>query len=346
MKIVIPVTDHENFSFAECLVFLRRSDKECLHDVTGNSLRKVIVVNDIPVLTVITDAPEKKGVEVEIFADANVLTDTSYIKQYITHWLHLDADLNEFYNFATKDKVLSPLIQQYKGLRLIGIPELFEAITWSIIGQQINLSFAYTLKQRLIHAYGHGITSGSTVTTEGATSSGGSVAAEGAISSGVTITTENAISSGSTVTTNGAISSGGKIYYVYPQPATIASLEPADLIAMQFSRSKADYILSIAKAMAEERLSLAHLQSLGYAAAREYLISFKGIGNWSANYVLMKFSRYWQALPLEDAGLHNALKYQLQLPAKPSLAEIREYTQHWQQHAAYATFYLWRSLQQ
>jgi len=310
MKIVIPVTDHENFSFAECLVFLRRSDKECLHDVTGNSLRKVIVVNDIPVLTVITDAPEKKGVEVEIFADANVLTDTSYIKQYITHWLHLDADLNEFYNFAAKDKVLSPLIQQYKGLRLIGIPELFEAITWSIIGQQINLSFAYTLKQRLIHAYGHSITSGDSVITEK------------------------------------VISSGGKTYYVYPQPATIAALEPADLIAMQFSRSKADYILSIARAMAEERLSLAHLQSLGYAAAREYLISFKGIGNWSANYVLMKFSRYWQALPLEDAGLHNALKYQLQLPAKPSLAEIREYTQHWQQHAAYATFYLWRSLQQ
>lgn len=310
MKIVIPVTNHENFSFAECLVFLRRSDKECLHDVTGNSLRKVIVVNDIPVLTVITDAPDKKGVEVEIFADANVLTDTSYIKQYITHWLHLDADLNEFYNFAAKDKVLSPLIQQYKGLRLIGIPELFEAITWSIIGQQINLSFAYTLKQRLIHAYGHSITSGDSVITEK------------------------------------VISSGGKTYYVYPQPVTIAALEPADLIAMQFSRSKADYILSIARAMAEERLSLAHLQSLDYAAAREYLISFKGIGNWSANYVLMKFSRYWQALPLEDAGLHNALKFQLQLPAKPSLAEIREYTQHWQQHAAYATFYLWRSLQQ
>jgi len=293
MKITIPVTDHSNFSFDECLVFLSRSDKECLHDVDGNTLRKVIVVDDKPVLAAITAAPKKKGLQVEIVGDA----DPDYIRHYITHWLHLDADLNEFYSFARQDAVLSPLIQQYKGLRLIGIPELFEALTWTITGQQINLSFAYTLKQRLIHAYGD------------------------------------------------AITAGDKTYYVYPQPATIATLEPAALTAMQFSRSKADYLISIAKAMAEERLTLAQLQSLDYTAAREYLISFKGIGNWSANYVLMKFSRYWQALPLEDAGLHNALKLQLQLAAKPSLAEIKAYTQHWQQHAAYATFYLWRSLQ-
>ncbi|WP_343670407.1 DNA-3-methyladenine glycosylase [Chitinophaga sp.] len=298
MKIHIPVTDHANFSFSECLVFLRRSDKECLHEVEGNTLHKVIVANGTPVLATITHAPDKKGLAVEISPDVDGDMAANYIKNYITHWLHLDADLHPFYTFAKKDKVLSPLIRQYKGLRLIGIPELFEALTWTITGQQINLSFAYTLKQRLIHAYG------------------------------------------SSVVNN------GRAYYVYPQPATIAALEPADLIAMQFSRSKADYIISLARAMAEERLTLAHLQTLDYTAAREYLISFKGIGNWSANYVLMKFSRFWQALPLEDAGLHNALKQQLQLPVKPSLAEIKAYTQHWQQHAAYATFYLWRSLQQ
>jgi DNA-3-methyladenine glycosylase II len=294
MKITIPVTDHANFSFDECLVFLRRSDKECLHEVEGNTLRKVIVVNNTPVLTTITHTPGKQGLQVATATAA----DPAYLTTYISQWLHLDADLNEFYTFAKKDKILSPLIRQYKGLRLIGIPELFEALTWTITGQQINLSFAYTLKQRLIHAYGD------------------------------------------------AVTAHGKTYYVYPQPATIAALEPAALTDMQFSRSKADYIISIARAMAEDRLSLAHLQSLDYAAAREYLISFKGIGNWSANYVLMKFCRYWQALPLEDAGLHNALKQQLQLPVKPSLAEIKKYTQHWQEHAAYATFYLWRSLQQ
>lgn len=60
--------------------------------------------------------------------------------------------------------------------------------------------------------------------------------------------------------------------------------------------------------------------------------------------LLMKFAQHPQALPLEDAGLHNALKTRLDLPAKPTLAEVKTITQHWQQHAAYATFYCWRAL--
>jgi len=113
---------------------------------------------------------------------------------------------------------------------------------------------------------------------------------------------------------------------------------------MQFSRSKAQYIIRIAAAMADGRLSDAHLQEMQYEAARQYLLQWKGIGNWSANYVLMKYRRFPEALPLEDAGLHNALRKQLQLSAKPSLADVKTYTAHWKQHAAYATFYLWRSL--
>ena len=38
-------------------------------------------------------------------------------------------------------------IEQYYGLRTLGIPDLFEALSWGIIGQQINLTYAYTLKE-------------------------------------------------------------------------------------------------------------------------------------------------------------------------------------------------------
>ena len=31
---------------------------------------------------------------------------------------------------------------------------MFETICWAIIGQQINLKFAYTLKKRLVEGYG------------------------------------------------------------------------------------------------------------------------------------------------------------------------------------------------
>jgi DNA-3-methyladenine glycosylase II len=350
----IPITDHDNFSFAECLVFLGRSEKECLHYVEGGVVQKMIVSNGQPVLVEISDDAASKGLRVTVRSTHNdggfgglneangpdgvnhlnganhrndvggmngsgslkevsnlsglsglsglndlnrpMNIDDAYIRRYISHWLHLDADLCSFYDFAAKDTVLASLTERYKGLRLIGIPDLFEALTWSITGQQITLGFAYTLRQRFIQAFGH----------------------------------------------HAVID--GKDHYVYPHPSVIAALEPASLISMQFSRSKADYIIRLAQSMTDGHLTAEQLENMDYQQAREHLISFRGIVNWSANYVLMKYHRHHQALPLEDAGLHNALKYQLQLSSKPSLADVKAYTQHWKEHAAYATFYLWRSL--
>jgi DNA-3-methyladenine glycosylase II len=295
----IPVTDHDNFSFAECLVFLGRSEKECLHYVQDGVVQKMIVSNGEPVLMEISDNAAAGSLQVAIRSATDngpIEIDEAYIRRYISHWLHLDADLRPFYEFAAQDTVLAPLAVRYKGLRLIGIPDLFEALTWSITGQQITLGFAYTLRQRFIQAFGH----------------------------------------------HAVID--GKDHYVYPHPAVIAALEPASLISMQFSRSKADYIIRLAQSMSDGHLTLEQLENMNYQQARDHLVSFRGIGNWSANYVLMKYHRHHQALPLEDAGLHNALKYQLQLTTKPSLTDVKAYTQHWREHAAYATFYLWRSL--
>ena len=296
LEINIPVTDHANFSFAECLVFLGRSEKECLHYVQNGVIQKMIVTEGSPVLVEIRDNPAGKSLTATVVYPGQASVDEVYIRSYITHWLHLDGNMKSFYGFAAKDAVLAPLVKRYRGLRLIGIPDLFEALTWSITGQQITLAFAYTLRQRFIQAFGY-----------------------------------------HTVV-------GGKDHFVYPHPAVVAALEPASLISMQFSRSKADYIIRLAQSMADGCLSVEKLQAMDYVQAREHLVSFRGIGNWSANYVLMKYNRYLQALPLEDAGLHNALKQQLQLVAKPSVTEVKEYTRHWEQHAAYATFYLWRSL--
>ncbi|HEY8918025.1 MAG TPA: AlkA N-terminal domain-containing protein [Chitinophaga sp.] len=294
--ITVPILHPEQFSFAECLVFLSRSDRECLHFVKDGYLQRMIVQDGAPLLLKIREAADKKALEVQVVNPWEVVVDEVSIRRFVTHWLHLDADMQSFYNFAAQDAVLAPLVQRYPGLRLIGIPDLFEAITWTITGQQISLPFAYTLRRRFIQAFGY------------------HVQAEGAD------------------------------HYTYPHPAVVAGLQPDDLIPMQFSRSKAHYIIGIAAAMAEGRLTAARLQQMEYTAAREYLLQWKGIGNWSANYVLMKYSRFPEALPLEDAGLHNALRRQLQLPAKPSLVAVKDYTAHWQQHAAYATFYLWRSL--
>ncbi|SIN93062.1 DNA-3-methyladenine glycosylase family protein [Chitinophaga niabensis] len=290
--IVIPITDYPHFSFAECLLFLNRSPRECLHHVKEQSIYKLLAPEGIPVLLKISEDPAQQALVAEVLQGEVNESGTVYIRDFLNKWMHLDGSMEGFYAFAAKDPLLAPLVRSFNGLRLIGIPDLFEAITWTITGQQINLSFAYTLKQRLVQTFGYAL----------------------------------------------------EDHYLYPHPAVIASLQPEDLTVMQFSRTKAEGIIRVAKLMAAGELTEEVLQQMPYEQARETLVAIKGIGNWSANYVLMKFAQHPQALPLEDAGLHNALRNQLNLAAKPALSEVKAFTQHWQNHAAYATFYCWRSL--
>ena len=59
----------------------------------------------------------------------------------------------------------------------------------------------------------------------------------------------------------------------------------------------------------------------------------------------MRCLRHPDAFPLADVGLHNALKKVLNRTEKPSMAEIEDWAKNWSGWRAYATFYLWRTLQ-
>ncbi|MEL6256366.1 MAG: DNA-3-methyladenine glycosylase, partial [Bacteroidota bacterium] len=79
------------------------------------------------------------------------------LPDFISNWFDLDCDLALFYKIVKEDGLLAPLISSLYGLRVIGVHGLFEALSWAIIGQQVNLSFAYTMKKRLIENYGRSI---------------------------------------------------------------------------------------------------------------------------------------------------------------------------------------------
>src|SRR5262245_6982785 len=58
----------------------------------------------------------------------------------------LDADLTGFYRMAKGDAVLADLVQRLYGLRPTLAPGGLEMLVGSIIAQQVNLTFAFTLR--------------------------------------------------------------------------------------------------------------------------------------------------------------------------------------------------------
>ncbi|MCC5893329.1 DNA-3-methyladenine glycosylase [Exiguobacterium sp.] len=140
------------FDFHQCLTFLRRSNAEVMHVATGDAVWKLFDVNGRLLLGEIKKGTQ--GLVVTFPADDVTSEDETCVERYVREWFDLDQDVAGFERLAETHDLLRPLVREYKGLRLIGFPDLFEALAWAVIGQQITLSFAYTLKRRFVERYG------------------------------------------------------------------------------------------------------------------------------------------------------------------------------------------------
>ncbi|MXV15288.1 DNA-3-methyladenine glycosylase family protein [Hufsiella ginkgonis] len=150
-KILLPVP--LNFSFAECLWYLDRNYDDCLHHIHDNQLTKLLDLAGTPVLLQLSGT--KHALEVKLpTGNDHLLPDAA---RYVRDWLDIDRDIEPFYQLLSQDAQFAFMAHDFNGLRLIGIPDLFEALCWCVIGQQINLTFAYTLKRRLVEKFGSSV---------------------------------------------------------------------------------------------------------------------------------------------------------------------------------------------
>lgn len=72
----------------------------------------------------------------------------------ISRLLFLGADLPGFYRMAKSDRVLRELIGPLYGMRPTLVPSPFEVLVGAITAQQVNLTFALTIRGRLVRRFG------------------------------------------------------------------------------------------------------------------------------------------------------------------------------------------------
>ena len=286
----------KEFDFKECLKFLGRSNQERLHFIENDKIRKLLKLYDKKILLELS-CPANNVIKVTFLNSVSEDPAKIFIKNYVREWFDLETDLALFYKIAAQDNLLKNLVSRFYGLRLIKIHDLFQALCWAILGQQINLTFAYTLYRRFIENYGE------------------------------------------------KSSYENRDYWLFPTSEIVAKLSVAELMKLQFTGKKSEYIIGLAEQIAAGNLSKESLlEKNDYNEAKNALVKIRGIGPWTANYVLMRCLGDPSAFPIEDIGLHNAIKLQLNLEQKPTLEEISKLAAGWTNWQAYATFYLYRSL--
>lgn len=140
------------FSFQECLWFLNRNYDDCLHIIHQHDIMKAIEFEGEIYLVRVTE--NGSFLEVNILVGEVSYESKKFVSDYIIEWFDMNRNIQPFYDLLKKDGRLAYMAEDFKGLRLLGIENLFEAICWCVIGQQINLTFAYKVKRRLIEKYG------------------------------------------------------------------------------------------------------------------------------------------------------------------------------------------------
>lgn len=127
-----------------------------------------------------------------------------------------------------------------------------------------------------------------------------------------------------------------------PAPAAVAGLDPGDLVALGFSRAKAAYLVDAARAVANGRLPLAALGGASATRIERTLLAVRGVGPWSAHYVLMRAFGFPDCVPVGDVGLAAALARFFALDGRPDKAETLALMRRFGPYRSLATFHLWQ----
>ncbi|MGK5038997.1 DNA-3-methyladenine glycosylase family protein [Janthinobacterium sp. GB1R12] len=133
----------------DVIAFHSRDTEAVAEQVTPTGLRKGILLHGVPVVLDVAFTDDTAVCRAEIDGSASDDLQTA-LHGALLNILGLRIDPQPFARLAAADPLLAPLIRVNPGLRIVQSASPFEALTWAIIGQQINLSFAISLRRTFI----------------------------------------------------------------------------------------------------------------------------------------------------------------------------------------------------
>jgi DNA-3-methyladenine glycosylase II len=262
------------------------------------ALQRLLLINGIPVLAEITVDRDVEHPQASVswsFPGGGKVARADVLRA-CRRMLSADLDLSPFYDLAEDSKPVIPIVREFRGLKPILTPTVFESAALAIMSQQVNLGFAHTLKMRVIDEYGE------------------------------------------------KISIDGREHTLFPSPRTLSRAKITDLKRLRFSTRKAEYLTDLARAIENGHHDLESLSDLSYEDALGRLVSIRGFGIWSANYILMRGAGHLNCLPLGDSGLHRAVQQVYELKSIPDNDRVEKLARKFAPYRSLYTLYLWYAL--
>ncbi|MCH8225237.1 MAG: DNA-3-methyladenine glycosylase 2 family protein [Chloroflexi bacterium] len=138
----------------------------------------------------------------------------------------------------------------------------------------------------------------------------------------------------------------GRTYYAFPRPETLIEATVEDLRGMKLSWRKAEYIRGIVEAAMEGAFGPDQLATLNDEQVAQRLIELRGVGQWTAQWVLIRSLGRPDALPLGDLALRRAVSKLYFSGDEINDGQLDEFSRRWSPWRTYATVYLFTAIRQ
>nr|WP_315396709.1 DNA-3-methyladenine glycosylase 2 [uncultured Duganella sp.] len=152
-----------DYRLHDVLAFHSRDTESVAEQVGATHIRKGMLTDGVPVVleAAIDSASAPTSASCAAHADGKLTKAAQQqVRDAALSILGLRIDPRPFCAFAAGDDLFGPLALAQPGLRIVQSATVFEALTWAIIGQQINLPFAISLRRSFILQAGRQHSSG------------------------------------------------------------------------------------------------------------------------------------------------------------------------------------------
>ena len=156
MTLTFELLPQTPYSFDLTVARFMRFASENVDLIAGNQYQRLLAAGRQLALATVTDVGTlaKPRLTVELRSPSRVTLKHAEFRAQLSHILCADFDIRPFYRLARQDETLAPLVKRFRGLRITSSPTLFEALVMAVLSQQVNLTFAYSIKKELVETFG------------------------------------------------------------------------------------------------------------------------------------------------------------------------------------------------
>ena len=137
-----------------------------------------------------------------------------------------------------------------------------------------------------------------------------------------------------------SLEQNGETSYAFPRPEDLLELGPGAIRELGFSENKSRAFLELANNIVSGRINFDSLEQMDNEAVVASLLELRGVGRWTAEYVLLRGLKPLNVFPGDDVGARNRLAKWLQSKEPLDYDGVAWATRNWEPYAGMVYFHM------